>query len=247
MASWWFPTGPAWASAWTTKWWARNLREEHGFFPQARRTRHLIARNSPVAGDDREPLQTRLRDLYPIERVCMYRGSSATARAWRMAIGRCWNRSRSSASSRSSGAVQLSELSLDGDLPGCRRAHEDRPAGIGDELARPAGDRRRIVQPPEQDVPCRATARSVGAARKRRLHRRRQLVEVIGDPDLTAPLSPASGSAAPVVWNEPGYRVARLADDDLLAIADPLDEPGEVRLGIMNRCESPLDLIFSLT
>ena len=48
--------------------------------------------------------------------------------------------------------VQLAELSLDGDLPGCRRAHEDRPARIGDVLARPAGDRRRIVQPPEQDV-----------------------------------------------------------------------------------------------
>ena len=36
--------------------------------------------------------------------------------------------------------IQLAELSLDGDLPGCRRAHEDRPARIGDERARLPGD-----------------------------------------------------------------------------------------------------------
>ena len=163
------------------------------FLPSGAQTRHLIARNSPVAGHDREPLQTSLCDLDPIERVCMYGRKLGHGEGMAHGDRQVLEPFPFQGGLEIVRGVQLAELSLDGDLPGCRRAHEDRPARIGDELARPAGDRRRIVPATRAGRACRATARSVGAARKRRLHRRRQLVEIIGDPDLTAATVPRVG------------------------------------------------------
>lgn len=62
----------------------------------------------------------------------------------------------------------------------------------------------------------------------------RKLLEVIGDPDLAAPLPTASRRTTRVEWNQLGYRLSGLADDDLLTAANTLNEPGEVSLGVVD-------------
>ena len=61
-----------------------------------------------------------------------------------------------------------------------------------------------------------------------------QLVEVVGDPDVSGAGSEPAGTHLCTIGNQPRNRRSRPGNDDIFTPLDPVEKFGEVRLGGMD-------------
>ena len=130
-------------------------------------------------------------------------------------------------------SLQLTQSDLGRDLPGGRSTHDQRISGVRDDPSSRSRQRRIIGKPPEQRM-CIEQRAQRGYSRARELARRKRLKELRADAQLALHRSRLTLALYLADRNSTRNRLRTARDDYFLALGSPLNQAGQVRLGLMD-------------
>lgn len=196
--------------------------------------RHLVLRQGPVGGHEDQIFGSRLGDEHPIEWIVMVTREPAGVQGVFPADGKLEKAVDLDFLQQVDPVeLQAAERLLDGDLPQRGSAHVNCGSRVGDDVQGALGELIGFREPPEKDVGVeKDPQRSLLAGEGPRDPGWERSLEIVSDLDL--PGEPSRGTPGPGERDQFRYRLSVAGDHDLLPPGDPVEQPGEMSLGLVD-------------